>query len=75
MDVKDDMYDYGKHLGLAFQIVDDILDFTQTEEQLRAARSGFGDWEFNRADVVALQADDRLKGLIETKVEDLKDLG
>lgn len=28
------MYDYGKHLGLAFQVVDDILDFTQTSEQL-----------------------------------------
>lgn len=23
------MYNYGKHLGLAFQVVDDILDFTQ----------------------------------------------
>lgn len=23
------MYAYGKHLGLAFQVVDDILDFTQ----------------------------------------------
>jgi len=28
------MYDYGKHLGLAFQVVDDVLDFTQTSEQL-----------------------------------------
>eukprot|EP00879_Flechtneria_rotunda_P017968 GHRR01018832.1.p1 GENE.GHRR01018832.1~~GHRR01018832.1.p1 ORF type:complete len:206 (+),score=67.66 GHRR01018832.1:297-914(+) len=28
------MYEYGKHLGLAFQVVDDILDFTQTSEQL-----------------------------------------
>jgi hypothetical protein len=28
------MYEYGKHLGLAFQVVDDILDFTQTYEQL-----------------------------------------
>ena len=28
------MYEYGKHLGLAFQVVDDILDFTQTEAQL-----------------------------------------
>ena len=26
--------EYGKHLGLAFQVVDDILDFTQPEEQL-----------------------------------------
>eukprot|EP00878_Enallax_costatus_P002271 GHUV01002445.1.p1 GENE.GHUV01002445.1~~GHUV01002445.1.p1 ORF type:complete len:405 (+),score=81.67 GHUV01002445.1:198-1412(+) len=31
---KQAMYDYGKHLGLAFQVVDDILDFTQTAEQL-----------------------------------------
>ena len=28
------MYEYGKHLGLAFQVVDDILDFTQSAEQL-----------------------------------------
>ncbi len=28
------MYEYGRHLGLAFQIVDDILDFTRTTEQL-----------------------------------------
>ena len=28
------MYAYGKHLGLAFQVVDDILDFTQSTEIL-----------------------------------------
>ncbi|KAL6745974.1 solanesyl diphosphate synthase [Haematococcus lacustris] len=33
-DIKEAMYAYGKHLGLAFQIVDDILDFTQSAEQL-----------------------------------------
>lgn len=33
-DVKDSMFEYGRHLGLAFQIIDDILDFTQTAEQL-----------------------------------------
>lgn len=32
--VKDAMYAYGKHLGLAFQIVDDILDYTQNAETL-----------------------------------------
>ncbi len=32
--VKDAMFEYGRHLGLAFQVVDDILDFTQTTEQL-----------------------------------------
>lgn len=33
-DIKDSMFEYGRHLGLAFQIIDDILDFTQTAEQL-----------------------------------------
>lgn len=28
------MYAYGKHLGLAFQVVDDILDFTQSSAAL-----------------------------------------
>ena len=31
---KDACFEYGRHLGLAFQVVDDILDFTQTSEQL-----------------------------------------
>jgi len=30
----DHLYDYGRHLGLAFQIVDDILDFTGSTEEL-----------------------------------------
>lgn len=32
--VQDHLYTYGKHLGLAFQIVDDILDFTSSEDVL-----------------------------------------
>ena len=28
------LYHFGKQLGLAFQVVDDILDFTGSEEQL-----------------------------------------
>ncbi|MGQ9489553.1 MAG: polyprenyl synthetase family protein [Anaerolineae bacterium] len=28
------LYDYGKNLGMAFQIVDDILDYSSTEETL-----------------------------------------
>ncbi|XP_074319226.1 solanesyl diphosphate synthase 1, chloroplastic-like [Silene latifolia] len=32
--VTDQMFEYGKNLGLSFQIVDDILDFTQSSEQL-----------------------------------------
>lgn len=30
----DDLYSYGRNLGLAFQIVDDILDFTSSTETL-----------------------------------------
>ena len=32
--LSDDLYGYGRHLGLAFQIVDDILDFTASEDEL-----------------------------------------
>lgn len=34
VDVKNAMFEYGRHLGLAFQVVDDILDFTQSAAQL-----------------------------------------
>jgi len=30
----DDLFNYGRHLGLAFQIIDDILDFTGSTEAL-----------------------------------------
>lgn len=30
----EDLYDYGRHVGLAFQIVDDILDYTGTSDAL-----------------------------------------
>lgn len=39
-EVKVGMYEYGRHLGLAFQVVDDILDFTQTQEQLGKPQVG-----------------------------------
>ena len=28
------MFEYGRHLGLAFQVVDDILDYTQSAAAL-----------------------------------------
>ena len=34
VDVKNAMFEFGRHLGLAFQVVDDILDFTQSSAQL-----------------------------------------
>ncbi len=32
--LEENLYDYGRHLGLAFQIVDDILDFTASADAL-----------------------------------------
>ncbi|GMP53395.1 hypothetical protein CsSME_00018854 [Camellia sinensis var. sinensis] len=34
-DINEQMNLHGKNLGLSFQVVDDILDFTQSVEQLR----------------------------------------
>ncbi len=33
-EISDHLYNYGRHIGLAFQIVDDILDFTGSTEAL-----------------------------------------
>jgi all-trans-nonaprenyl-diphosphate synthase len=75
LDVKDDMYAYGKHLGLAFQIVDDILDFTQTREQLgKPPGQDLATGNLTAPTLFALQADDRLKALIDTRFKDPKDL-
>ena len=38
-------YDYGKHLGLAFQYVDDVLDFTGSESGMGKQRlADLGVW-------------------------------
>jgi all-trans-nonaprenyl-diphosphate synthase len=34
INLAEDMFNYGRHLGLAFQIIDDILDFTGSTEAL-----------------------------------------
>nr|YP_009397249.1 prenyl transferase [Thuretia quercifolia]ARW66435.1 prenyl transferase [Thuretia quercifolia] len=34
LNIQNDFYLYGKHLGLAFQIIDDILDITSKEDKL-----------------------------------------
>jgi all-trans-nonaprenyl-diphosphate synthase len=33
-EIAENLYNYGRHLGLAFQIVDDILDFTSSTDTL-----------------------------------------
>lgn len=36
------MFEYGRHLGLAFQVVDDILDFTTHAELLGKPQVSIG---------------------------------
>lgn len=40
IEIKNSMFEFGRHLGLAFQVVDDILDFTQSSAQLGKPQVG-----------------------------------
>jgi len=74
-DVKMDMYEYGKHLGLAFQIVDDILDFTQSEAQLGKPKGqDLASGNLTAPCIFALGRNSRLRELIETQFADPEDL-
>jgi len=74
-DVKMDMYEYGKHLGLAFQIVDDILDFTQSEAQLGKPKGqDLASGNLTAPCIFALGRDPRLRELIETRFAKPEDL-
>ncbi len=64
----DQMFDYGMNLGLAFQIVDDILDFTQTSEQLgKPAGSDLSKGNLTAPVLFALQREPELRDLIDTE--------
>jgi len=64
----DQMFDYGMNLGLAFQIVDDILDFTQTSEQLgKPAGSDLSKGNLTAPVLFALQQEPELRELIDTE--------
>jgi all-trans-nonaprenyl-diphosphate synthase len=71
------MYEYGKHLGLAFQVVDDILDFTQTEQQLgKPQGQDLATGNLTAPILFALRREDgdELKSLIATQFENDGDL-
>ena len=73
--VKSDMYEYGKHLGLAFQVVDDILDFTQTEEQLgKPQGQDLASGNLTAPTIFALQKKPELRALIDRQFENEGDL-
>jgi len=66
--VSQQMFDYGMYLGLAFQVVDDILDFTQTSEQLgKPAGSDLSKGNLTAPVLFALENEPELRELIDTE--------
>jgi all-trans-nonaprenyl-diphosphate synthase len=70
-----DMYHYGRHLGLAFQIVDDILDFTSVTESLgKPACSDLKSGHITAPALYALEEQPGLEPLIERELAQEADL-
>ncbi|XP_043700559.1 solanesyl diphosphate synthase 2, chloroplastic-like [Telopea speciosissima] len=62
------MFEYGKNLGLSFQVVDDILDFTQSAEQLgKPAASDLAKGNLTAPAIFALEKEPKLRELIESE--------
>jgi all-trans-nonaprenyl-diphosphate synthase len=67
----DDMYNYGKHLGLAFQVVDDILDFTQDSETLgKPAGSDLASGNVTAPTLYAMRKNPELAAMISSKFKE-----
>ncbi|KAJ8755680.1 hypothetical protein K2173_022576 [Erythroxylum novogranatense] len=62
------MYEYGKNLGLSFQVVDDILDFTQSAEQLgKPAATDLAKGNLTAPVIFALEKETKLREIIESE--------
>lgn len=73
--VTDNLYEYGRHLGLAFQIVDDILDFTGSTEILgKPAGSDLASGNLTAPVLYALEQKPYLEMLIEREFSEEDDL-
>jgi len=59
--------DYGLHLGTAFQLVDDLLDFTSFEDSLgKAAGADLLEGKVTLPVIYLLEEDPKLKGAVQT---------
>ena len=75
VDVAQKLYDYGRNLGLAFQIVDDILDFTASTEVLgKPAGSDLASGNLTAPVLYALKEQPYLEILIEREFSESEDL-
>mmetsp|Transcript_16755 Transcript_16755/g.42003 ORF Transcript_16755/g.42003 Transcript_16755/m.42003 type:complete len:443 (-) Transcript_16755:203-1531(-) len=69
--MKNAMFEYGRHLGLAFQVVDDILDFTQTEEQLgKPQGQDLASGNLTAPVLFALEKSDELRDIIDGEFQE-----
>ena len=69
------LHKFGKQLGLAFQVVDDILDFTSNDEQLgKPAASDLASGYLTAPALYALEENPLLGGLIEREFSSEGDL-
>ncbi|MEB3181187.1 MAG: solanesyl diphosphate synthase [Nostocaceae cyanobacterium] len=74
-EIANHLYNYGRHLGLAFQIVDDILDFTSESETLgKPAGSDLKSGNFTAPVLFALSEKPYLEVLIEREFAQQGDL-
>jgi all-trans-nonaprenyl-diphosphate synthase len=74
-EIADHLYNYGRHVGLAFQIVDDILDFTSTTDTLgKPAGSDLKSGNLTAPVLFALEEKPFLEVLIERKFAEAGDL-
>jgi all-trans-nonaprenyl-diphosphate synthase len=75
LEIVDNLYNYGKHLGLAFQIVDDILDFTGSTDTLgKPAASDLKSGNLTAPVLFALKEQPYLEVLIEREFSQEGDL-
>ncbi|MEA5583487.1 solanesyl diphosphate synthase [Nodularia harveyana UHCC-0300] len=75
LETAEHLYNYGRHLGLAFQIVDDILDFTSTTDTLgKPAGSDLKSGNLTAPVLFALGEKPDLEALIERKFDQEGDL-
>lgn len=74
-DIQNIFYTYGKHLGLAFQIIDDILDITGVNESLgKPAGSDLKNGNLTAPIIFALDESPSLKLLIDREFKDSDDI-